>query len=407
MKNKKSTMACKILALLFVISIASDCDAAARTLKIPLTRSTVQQAGEFGQPVINYYTTVAIGTPEKRFKIQFDVNYNELFVPHYEWTLFRPYLHYSSGFQCKVSSSCVKTDLSLTTTYQNCKLTGKPYEDYIRFEKALPLGPQATSTQSIGQQAQQNSSVETKRFRQNFLAIGDASDGRFKDLEVDGYFGLSPAQQSPNGVLSLLLNLHKADLIDSFQFSFWFNPVLDNDQGGELVIGGIDPSRYNGQIYWHTLNPLPHDQWTLNLQYVTLGQQTISLDCSKTSPCQVVLSTGVSDIYGPRDEVNKLYNLLNIIQPSKKSLPLLDCRRIPQLPTINFMIDGIAYTLLPSNYVRKTVDGTYFKSETCYVAVLPSDNFHPRQWTLGTNFLGAYYSVFDMNFRQVGFASLR
>lgn len=396
-----------ILVLLLTTLIALRCDALVKTLKIPLTRSTVQQAGELKQPVINYYTTVAIGTPEKQFKIQFDVNLNELFVPHYEWSPFKRNLHYGSGYQCKVSNSCVKTDRSVSTTYQDCKLTGKPYEDFIRFESAQVAAPDPTPSYSSGSKPTRNATLPAQKFRQNFLAISDASDARFKDLEVDGYFGLSPVQQSPNSILSLLLNLHKSQLIENFQFSFWFNPVLDNSQGGELVLGGVDPTRYAGQIYWHTLNPVPHDQWTLNLQFVTLGQQTISTDCGPTSKCQVVVSTGVSDIYGPRDDVNKLYSLLNIIQPASNSLPLIDCRRISQLPIINFMIDGIAYSLLPSNYIRRTVDGTYFKSETCYVAVLPADTFHPRQWILGTNFLGAYYSVFDMNLRQVGFASLR
>ena len=80
--------------------------------------------------------------------------------------------------------------------------------------------------------------------------------------------------------------------------------------------------------------------------------------------------------------------------------------RIPSLPHITFNIDGIPYHLFASNYIRKTADGGIFKKETCYVAILPSDD-DATTWTLSTPFLGAYYTVFDMTYRQIGFAALK
>jgi len=390
MAHARVFAALAVSLLLIVANSISESDAVARLIRVPLLRGTTQSAGQLGQPVISYYAPVSIGTPPKVFNVEFDVDFNELFVPHYEWNPFKTNLHYGKGFQCKVSSSCVKDKNSLTIEYQHCKLSGKLYEDVITFNNAYGnlLGPNV------------NVSVPVS-MRQSFLAAADASDARFKDLPIDGVFGLGPLAKSSTKITNLLVNLHENKLIDNLQFSFWFNPVLDSIQGGELVLGGIDTQRYQGKIYWHHLSAVS-GQWTLGLQYVSLGNQVVG--CYGHS-CQAMLSTGLTDLYGPRDDVMKIYALLNSSR-QKSGLELIDCRRISSLPIITFTIDGIPYPLLPTNYIRKTVDGAIFKSETCYVAILPSDS-HRNEWILGTNFLGTYYSMFDMTYRQVGFATLK
>lgn len=374
-----------ILALALLI-LPTPCRAAARTIKIPLTRGTTQNAGTLGQPVINYYTPVNIGTPAKVFNIQFDVAFNELFVPHYTWSPFKINLHYGKGFQCKDSSTCVKSPHELSIEYQNCKLTGKRYEDVVMLQTGY-----GTSNVSY-----------PYSYRQTFLAIADASDARFKELPVDGYFGLGPLAQSSTGTGNILIGLQTNRLIDNLQFSMWFNPLLDSKQGGELILGGVDETRYQGQIYWHHMSAA-HSQWALNLQYVSLGNQVVGCNGQQ---CQAVLSSAVNEVYGPRVDVQRIYSILNTSHQAS-GLELIDCRRISNLPILTFNIDGIPYSMLPSNYIRKTTDGIIFKSETCYVAILPTDSTTSKQWILGTNFLGAYYSIYDMTYRQVGFASLR
>lgn len=381
-----------LLTLLSAREHIRPCQAAARLIRVHLERVTTQGAGEFGQPVISYLTPVKIGTPPKKFNIQFDVGSNELFVPHYSWNPFNRNLHYGDGFQCKVSSSCHKDDRSTTIEYQHCKLTGKRYEDLMILANAQLAG---------------NETVQPFLWRQNFLAISSASDSRFQSLPVDGFFGLGPAAQSQDSsVGNVLIALHKADQIDNLQFSIWLNPVLDSSLGGELVLGGIDLMRYKGQIYWHHLQSgLGSDQWALGLQYVSLGNQIVS--CSDGRQCQARLSTGKSDLYGPHEDVQRIYHLLNT-SPQSNGLQLIDCRRINNLPVLTLNIDGIPYAMLPSNYIRKTIDGLIFKTETCYVAIMPSREPElQRSWLLGTNFLGAYYSTFDVTYRQVGFAALR
>lgn len=341
-------------------------------------RSTTTGAGDYGQPVISYYAPVSFGTPPKSFNIAFDIAFSELFVPHFTYNPFKINLHYKKGFQCKVSSSCVKNNTSFVFDYQNCTMTGKQYEDVITFTNAFGPG------------------VVNVSLRQKFLAISDATTTRFKDLPADGFFGLGPSTHY-SGSKNILVGLVEAHLIDNLQFSLWFNPVLDSNQGGELVLGGVDQARYQGQVYWHRLASVSN-QWSLMLQYVGLGGQIVG------HSARAILSSGLNEIYGPREEVRQIYSLLNTTRQQRGELELIDCRRLPSLPVLTFTIDGIPYALLPSNYIRKTTDGSIFKSETCYVAILASNE--AGKWILGTSFLQAYYSIFDMTYQQVGFASL-
>lgn len=398
MEGTRTPILCIAILVASVAILPTPRQAAARTIKIPLIRGTTQGAGTLGQPVISYYSPVNIGTPAKVFNVQFDVGFNDLFVPHYTWSPFKINLHYGKGYQCKVSSTCVKSPNELSVEYQHCKLTGKRYEDLLTLQTAYGSAASLNnqSSASVGPSAYPTS------MRQSFLAIADASDARFKQLPVDGFFGLGPLSQSGSGTVNILANLQVNRLIDNLQFSMWLNPLLDSKQGGELVLGGVDESRYQGQIYWHHLSAV-HSQWVLNLQYISLGNQIVGCNGQQ---CQAVLSSAVNEVYGPRVDVQRIYSILNTSHQSS-GLELIDCRRILNLPILTFSVDGIPYSMLPSNYVRKTTDGVIFKSETCYVAILPTDSSNSKQWTLGTNFLGAYYSIYDMTYRQVGFASLR
>lgn len=395
----ESTARLVTLFIVVVLLLSQDAHSAGRIIRIPLGRLNTQGIGSLGQPVINYYAPIYIGTPAKSFSVQFDVGLNDIFVPHYNWNPFKTNLHYSNGYQCKVSSTCVKNNRQYVADYMGCQMTGKPYEDVIHFGSAY-----AQSAPAANQTSSQPVALIPVNFRQNFLAVSDASDARFKDMPIDGFVGLGPQAVSPATTCkNLLVSLHDTNHIDNLQFSLWFNPVLDSNQGGELALGGADTNKYQGQIFWHRLSGVAGDRWALNLQQVVLGNAPIG--CSPEN-CHATFSTMLNEVYGPRAEVQRIYNLLNTSR-QESGIEQIDCRRLPNLPTLTFYMDGIPYALLPSNYIRKMDAGRgVSKKEVCYVAILPSES-HTHEWILGINFLSAYYSIFDMTYKQIGFAALK
>lgn len=48
-------------------------------------------------------------------------------------------------------------------------------------------------------------------------------------------------------------NMVKQGLVKEPVFSFWLNRKTDDDEGGELVFGGVDPDHFKGE---HTYVPV-------------------------------------------------------------------------------------------------------------------------------------------------------
>lgn len=376
------------ISIVLLLSIGCLSNAADKIIRVLLQRQETRLAGEFGQPVVNYYTQVDIGTPGKTFNIQFDTDLAYSFVPHYKLyttfikkILFKYNLHYSKGYRGKESGTSYKQKSETQTTfeYQKCTLTGKSYTDAINITEAF-------DTQSGNQRG---------KFIHTFLAISDASNSAFKTLPVDGFFGLAPVTSANSHTDNLLVSMSSQKLIDKNQFA-----IMLGDDLGLIHFGGFRQSRQT--IRWEPLAPELRNKWTLVLKSVKMGDQIISSGCDQT-PCRVVLGAALTDTYGPRDEVQKLYHDLGAVV--EDSLPLVDCRRKQQLPSVEFFFRDIIVGISADEYVRQSSSAKLFGNETCYVSILPVDKYHPRQWTLGANFFMKKYIVFDMDNRKVGFSA--
>lgn len=63
--------------------------------------------------------------------------------------------------------------------------------------------------------------------------------------------------------LSYRYNMIKQGLIKEPVFSFWLNRNVDEEAGGEIVFGGVDPNHYKGK---HTYVPVTQKgYWQVDL----------------------------------------------------------------------------------------------------------------------------------------------
>jgi saccharopepsin len=177
------------------------------------------------------------------------------------------------------------------------------------------------------------------------------------------------------------------DLIDKYIFSFRLG-ASEND-GGELVFGGIDSTAYTGSISYVPVRRKAY--WEIELEKVAFGSDDLELENTGAAidtglplirlyilayPL-ILFIIGTSLIVVPTD----IAEMLNTQIGAKKSWNgqyTVDCSKVPSLPDLSFYFDGKPYPLKGSDYVLE-VQGTCISSFTGMDINLPGGSL----WIIG------------------------
>ncbi|KAI3765230.1 hypothetical protein L2E82_15258 [Cichorium intybus] len=97
-----------------------------------------------------------------------------------------------------------------------------------------------------------------------------------------------------------------------------------------------------------------------------------------------------------------LGNLCKLV-PIPVEESVVDCARLPSMPSISFTIGGKEFELSPDEYILKTGEGD---DALCVSGLVASDSTSPggQLWVLGDLFMRRYHTIFDYGNLRVGFA---
>ncbi|KAK5878539.1 hypothetical protein CesoFtcFv8_023938 [Champsocephalus esox] len=219
----------------------------------------------------------------------------------------------------------------------------------------------------------------------------------FVVAKFDGILGLSYPSISAGGETPVMDNMISQNLLSANVFSFYLS--RRGQQGSVLSFGGVDASLYQGQIHWTPVTSETY--WQIGVQGFEINGRETGW-CSQG--CQSIVDTGTSTLTAPSQLIGHIMQAIGA-QQSQYGMYMVDCSQLNNLPTLSFVVSGVALHLPPSAYItQRYQNGNQFCSVDIAPTYLPSRNGQPL-WIFGDVFLREYYSIYDRTNNRLGFAS--
>jgi len=317
-----------------------------------------------------YYGPISLGTPQQHFTVVFDTGSANLWVPSSKCTSFACYLH--RRYNSRQSE-----------TFEN---VGRPFS--IRYGTGSVEGKISRDILSIG-----DLKIEGQEFGETIKEPGlTFALGRF-----DGILGLGFDAIAVAGVTPPFYNMVAQGLVEKALFSFWIGRSADGSpEGGELLFGDVNEDHFIGPLRYAPV--IRKGYWEVRLDAFAVGDYEIDLEGGWG---RAAIDTGTSLIAVPSaisDKINKMIGA----KKGFRGVHVVDCDRLPELPSVTFTFGGKDFELKPTDYVLQA-------QGTCISAFMGIDVPAPAGpiWIIGDAFLRAYYTVYDLENERIGFAPSR
>lgn len=306
---------------------------------------------------VYYYGAITIGTPPQPFVVLFDSGSANLFVP---------------------SINC---DPSTYPCNQHHKYNGSASSTY----KDLNI-PYNMADWAVGYLAQDVVNIGGINIKYQVFAQATQMGSTFDSDLYDGLLGMAFTPVAVDDIVPPFLNMIDQNLLDEPVFSVWMDRNQNGPQGGEIMFGGVDSSKYQGNFRYIPL--ISETYWEFKMD----GGYVNNFEFCKGG-CVSICDTGNPWITGPSEDINIIYNATGADEYGN-----VDCNLVSTMPIVYLVLNGQVFSLEPEWYISKTItDGV----ESCSVIF---ENSYTSQWNIGDMFIGKYYALFDYGNKRLGFA---
>ncbi|KAL0286192.1 UNVERIFIED_CONTAM: Aspartic proteinase [Sesamum angustifolium] len=215
-----------------------------------------------------YFGEIGIGSPPQKFTVIFDTGSSNLWVP---------------SAKCYFSVPCFFHSKYKSSQSSTHKKNGKP--------AAIHYGTGAIS----GFFSEDNVKVGDLVVKdQEFIEATREPSVTFLVAKFDGILGLGFQEISVGNATPVWYNMLRQGLVKEPVFSFWLNRNVEEEEGGELVFGGVDPNHFKGK---HTYVPVTQKgYWQFDMGDVLIDGKESGY-CS--GGCSAIADSGTSLIAGP------------------------------------------------------------------------------------------------------------
>ncbi|ORX39290.1 aspartic peptidase domain-containing protein [Kockovaella imperatae] len=174
-------------------------------------------------------------------------------------------------------------------------------------------------------------------------------------------------------------------------------------QGGELTMGGLDSSKYTGNVNYITFPSSEEDYWRIPMQVITVQGSQVSGVTDRMS----AIDTGTTLISGSPSDVQAIYAQIPNSEAMSQDSGFEGYYQYPCSTTVNVTLQfgGLAYSMSNADFNL----GSFTRdSSMCTGAFFEMDlgQNSPVDWIVGASFLKNVYSVFQYDPPAIGFAQL-
>ncbi|KAI8139064.1 aspartic peptidase domain-containing protein [Fennellomyces sp. T-0311] len=355
-----------------------------------------------------YLIEVGVGTPAQKFNLVLDTGSPSLWVPS---TDCNPVECTAGRFDVSASTSARDMGVPLQSKYAMGAANGN------YFQETITLTNLTVFNQTIGLVNETFGIIPTVPHEDSF----------------DGVIGFSfPATRLAERYdldIPLVFNLANNQLIPEPIFSVYLNSLFEHGYSGEIMLGGIDESKFTGSLtYAPVVNYTITDKETGQLfeEYLlwTLAGTGIktstgfNLDFARGEG--FTLDTGSTFSIAPRNVTEQIVESITGIDANQLynetyGLYQIDCGLASSEVTIEFTI-ATALESKSSNPLHLPVSlremlipadaPTPEEASECMFGITPAEQLEDSEtrYILGDTFLRSFYTVYDMARRQVGIA---
>ncbi len=308
-------------------------------------------------PLINdadtiFYGDIDIGTPAKTFTVIFDTGSSNLWVPSINCT-------------SATCSNKTKYDSSESSTYED---DGRAI--VIAYGSGLVYGRVGIDDVNFGGLEVHNVS----------FGMMNSLSKIFGEINFDGILGMGFDAISVKKLPTVFELMLEQGLIEEAMYSFFLTKD-PNEEGSELILGGIDPK--------HNLTEFKfYDLLEAKFFLIAMNDFGIGNDSYARGSMKAIVDTGTSLIAGPLNVVNKIKALF----PTN-----LDCSNVKQYPNLYFTFGEDKYEVSPEYYIIND-------EGQCILGIMGIPLDIKNIWIIGDVFLRNYYTAFDFGAKKVGFA---
>lgn len=229
---------------------------------------------------------------------------------------------------------------------------------------------------------------------QDNVGFGDLVAKSFAFGEVDSVSGISFLVSSMDGIFGLAWDSISQGGIPTFftaqestndrSFSFFLS---HKEEESYIIAPGVDSSLFIGDLVYHDI--IEKKYWSVKMNDMLVGGKSVG-GLIATGNVKGVIDSGTSLIVGNFDIINPILHMIGRVES--------DCSNLDELPDIEFIFDGITYSISSRDYMLQ-IQGE------CMVGIMGAalpENF--PYLIIGDVFMRKYYSHFDYDNGRIGFA---